>query len=267
MEDVIAEGNQVYATVITSGTQIRSSWGHPTGKYFETKCAAHYRLTAPSGGKIAFTEMFCDFSGLMQHFAPSTITIDHSKHPESGIMGSIPSGALGYQPRVMRAVSMDNLNSGIESILAGKILTLSDAYNSQKPKAVIVPLHDVDRYRAVSPAHPLGLTAHEEVDFYLGWSKCMSGEKPNQKAKVELQHFYFDDFGRGVTVSWKMTGIHTKQCPKPYDQFTPTKKALTLNGISYHRFSVNGLLLEKMTVFDNEYLKMALKGDAPSEIM
>ena len=79
-------------------------------------------------------------------------------------------------------------------------------------------------------------------------------------AKVEQQRFYFDKLGRGVTVSWKMTGVHNKHCPAPYDKFSPTNKPFTLTGVSYHRFNENGLLQEKISVYDNTYVKKALGG-------
>jgi predicted ester cyclase len=248
LTDIIAEGNQVYATVLTTGTQLKSSWGSATGKHFESRCATHYRLSENSG-KIAFTEMFCDFAGLMQYFAPSPINV-----------GNFHQGRVSDrdQNRFTHGLTMDNLHSGIESILAGKILALGHAYNSRKPKALILPLHDTKMYKAISPAYPDGFNAHEEVDFFLGWSKCMTNDKT--QAKVELQRFYFDKLGRGVTVSWTMKGVFGSKCPAPYDQFAPTNKPFALTGISYHRFNENGLLQEKITVYDNEYVNKALKG-------
>jgi len=88
----------------------------------------------------------------------------------------------------------------------------------------------------------------------------MSDPTKGVKAKVVMERFYFDEDMSGVTVSWKFTGVHTTKCPAPYNAYNPTGQKLTLYGMSYHQFNMNGQLLKKMTVFDNQHVVEVLGG-------
>lgn len=258
LSDIVAEGNNVYVTAISKGTEMKSPWGSASGKHFESKCAIHHRISETSG-KIAFTEVFCDFSGMLQHFAPSPLTID--SNPETTGVSQLLLGGRRNQG----GITLDNINSGMEKIIAQRIMNLADNYLHQS-KTELVQLHD-SKFKSISPAFPEtqgGADRSREIDFNLGFMKCMSSS--NVKAQYNVQRFYFEDKAHngGVTVSWEMHGVFASKCPAPYDKFTPTNKPFTLTGVSYHRFNQNGLLEEKVVMYDNEYVNNVLKGATPS---
>lgn len=236
LSDLVIEDDDAFMTVNMQGTQQRSTWGEASGKHFESKCAVHHRIG--KSGKLAFTEVFCDFGGLMQHFSPSPVTID----------------------RTHGTTNLENVRGGIETAMSKKIMQLEQMYSEGKVgKEELVQMHD-EKFNSTSPSFPKGIDRSMEVDFYQNWNNCMSSSAKGTKAKITMERFYYDEDMSGVTVSWKFTGIHSSKCPEPYQAFTPSGKSLELYGMTYHQFNRDGKLLMKRTVFDNQHVIDVLGG-------